>query len=183
MSDQITALFNNKLKSQLDVSFANANLAQAKLLLLRCSEQLPGRTLRSFGDSGLFRSAAVRSCRHPGASSTPPPDAVGQLVDQAFSNRPEIAAQDYEYQAAQHFQKAERDLLLPDIEALGTVGGVPVPVPSTDFSHSHLVWRDWSQRQHPDLQWLPVPGAIARSSAAGAGQSGAVARFERSHRQ
>ncbi len=34
VSDQITTLFNNKLKSQLDVSFANANLAQAKLLLL-----------------------------------------------------------------------------------------------------------------------------------------------------
>ena len=34
VSDQITALFNNKLRSQLDVSFANANLSQAKLLLL-----------------------------------------------------------------------------------------------------------------------------------------------------
>ena len=55
----------------------------------------------------------------------PPPDAVSQLVDQAFSNRPEIAAQDYEYQAAQHFQKAERDLLLPSVEALGVVGRTP----------------------------------------------------------
>ena len=34
VSDQITALFQNKLRSQLDVSFADANLAQAKLLLL-----------------------------------------------------------------------------------------------------------------------------------------------------
>ena len=34
VSDQITTLFQNKLRSQLDVSFANANLAQAKLLLL-----------------------------------------------------------------------------------------------------------------------------------------------------
>ena len=34
VSDQITTLFNNKLKSQLDVSFANANLSQAQLLLL-----------------------------------------------------------------------------------------------------------------------------------------------------
>ena len=34
VSDQITTLFQNKLRSEVDVSFANANLAQAKLLLL-----------------------------------------------------------------------------------------------------------------------------------------------------
>ena len=50
---------------------------------------------------------------------------MNQLVDQAFGNRPEIAAQDYEFRAAQHFQKAERDLLLPSVEALGVVGKAP----------------------------------------------------------
>src|ERR1019366_6705471 len=55
----------------------------------------------------------------------PPPDSVSKLVDEAFSNRPEIAAQSYEYQAAQRFQKAERDLLFPSIEALGVVGRTP----------------------------------------------------------
>jgi outer membrane protein len=34
VSDQVGALFKSKLKSQLDFSFANVNLAQAKLLLL-----------------------------------------------------------------------------------------------------------------------------------------------------
>src|SRR5581483_10481833 len=37
----------------------------------------------------------------------------------------EIASQNYQYQAAQHFQKAERDLLLPTISALGVVGQTP----------------------------------------------------------
>ncbi|MGB8770978.1 MAG: TolC family protein, partial [Candidatus Korobacteraceae bacterium] len=55
----------------------------------------------------------------------PPPDAVSQLEDQAFSNRPEIASQSYEYQAEQHFAKAERDLLFPTISALGVVGQTP----------------------------------------------------------
>jgi outer membrane protein len=32
VTDQVQALFDNKLKSQLDLSFANVNLAQAKLL-------------------------------------------------------------------------------------------------------------------------------------------------------
>lgn len=34
MAEQIHALFNNKLRSQLDLSFAQVNLAQSKLLLL-----------------------------------------------------------------------------------------------------------------------------------------------------
>ncbi len=50
---------------------------------------------------------------------------MSQLEDQAFSNRPEIAAQNYEFQAAQHFQKAERDLLFPSVAALGVVGRTP----------------------------------------------------------
>jgi len=44
---------------------------------------------------------------------------------QAFSNHPEIAAQSYEYQAAQRFQKAQRDELFPSLEALGVVGRTP----------------------------------------------------------
>jgi outer membrane protein len=56
---------------------------------------------------------------------TAPPNAVSQLEAQAFSNRPEIASQNYEYEAAQRFQKAERDLLLPSVQALGVVGRTP----------------------------------------------------------
>ncbi len=47
-------------------------------------------------------------------------------------NRPEIAAQDYEYQASKRYQKAERDLLLPDIRVLGSVGGVPTGAPQLE---------------------------------------------------
>jgi len=68
----------------------------------------------------------------PDSHLTPPPDTVAQLVDQAFSSRPEIAAQDYESQAAQRFQKAERDLLLPDVRVLGTVGSVPTGAPQLE---------------------------------------------------
>jgi outer membrane protein len=128
VSDQITTLFNNKLKSQLDVSFANANVSQAQLLLLDAqnnyqaalsvlSEILgyPGQQSYDLVDTETALSA--------------PADAVAPLVDQAFSNRPEIAAQSYEYQASQRFQKAERDLLLPDVRVLGVVGGVPTGAP------------------------------------------------------
>ena len=131
VSDQITALFNNKLKSQLDVSFANANLSQAQLLLLSAQGNYQA-ALSALSEILGYSAQQQFDLVDTQTQLTPPPDAVGQLVDQAFSNRPEIAAQDYEYQAAQRYQKAERDLLLPDIRALGTVGGVPTGAPQLD---------------------------------------------------
>jgi outer membrane protein len=131
VADQITALFNNKLKSQLDVSFANANLAQAKLLLLDAQNNYQAALSvlsEILGSSVQEQYELVDAV----TQLTPPPDAVAPLVDQAFSNRPEIAAQGYEYQAAQRFQKAERDLMLPDIRVLGAVGGVPTGAPELD---------------------------------------------------
>ena len=131
VSDQITTLFNNKLKSQLDVSFANANLSQAKLLLLDAQNNYQA-ALSVLSEILGSSSQQQFDLVDPETQLNPPPDAVAQLVDQAFSNRPEIAAQDYEYQAAQHFQKAERDLLLPDVRVLGTVGSVPTGAPQLE---------------------------------------------------
>jgi outer membrane protein len=131
VSDQITALFNNKLKSQLDVSFANANLSQAKLLLLDAQNNYQAALsvlAETLGSTAQQQFELVE----PDSQLNPPPDTVAQLVDQAFSNRPEIAAHSYEYQASQRFQKAERDLLLPDIRVLGAVGGVPTGAPQID---------------------------------------------------
>ena len=131
VSDQITALFNNKLKSQLDVSFANANLSQAQLLLLSAQGNYQA-ALSTLSEILGYSAQQQFDLVDTQTQLIPPPDAVSQLVDQAFRNRPEIAAQDYEYQAAQRYQKAERDLLLPDIRALGTVGGVPTGAPQLD---------------------------------------------------
>ena len=131
VSDQITTLFNNKLKSQLDVSFANANASQAKLLLLDAQNNYQAAlsvVSEILGSSSQQQFDLVE----PETQLNPPPDTVAQLVDQAFSNRPEIAAQDYEYKAAQRFQKAERDLLLPDVRLLGTVGSVPTGAPQLE---------------------------------------------------
>ena len=117
VSDQITALFENKLRSQLDVSFANANLAQAKLLLLDTQSNYQS-ALSALSQVLGYASQQQFDLVDSETELKPPPDAVSQLQDEAFSNRPEIASQGYEYQAAQHFQKAERDLLLPSILSL-----------------------------------------------------------------
>ena len=124
VSAQITTLFQNKLRSQLDVSFANANLAQAKLLLLDAQNNQQA-ALSLLSEILGYPSQQPFDLVESAEQLKPPPDSVSKLVDEAFSNRPEIAAQTYEYQAAQHFQKAERDLLFPRVDALGVVGRTP----------------------------------------------------------
>ena len=124
VSHQITTLFQNKLRSELDVSFADANVAQAKLLLLDAQNNYQA-ALSTLSQVLGYSSQQQFELTDSESQLTPPSDAVSQLVDQAFSNRPEIASQSYEYQASQHFQKAERDLLLPSVEALGVVGRTP----------------------------------------------------------
>lgn len=124
VSDQVTTLFQNKLRSELDVSFANANLAQANLLLLDVQNNYQAALSRLSLVLGFPRQQGFELLETD-AISNPPPDSVDELVEQAYSNRPEVMAQDYEYRAAQHFQKAERDLVLPSVEVLGVVGKVP----------------------------------------------------------
>jgi outer membrane protein len=131
VSDQITTLFNNKLRSQLDVSFANANLSQAQLLLLDAQNNYQA-ALSALSEILGFTGQQSYELADTDGALTAPSDAIAPLVDQAFSNRPEIAAQSYEYQASQRFRKAERDLLLPDIRVVGTVGGVPTGAPELD---------------------------------------------------
>jgi outer membrane protein len=121
VSDQVTTLFQNKLRSELDVSFADANLAQAKLLLLDAQNSYQAALSQLLQVLGFPKQQSFELLETD-TSLNPPPGSVNDLVDQAFRNRPEIMAQDYEYRAAQHFQKAERDLLLPSVEALGVVG-------------------------------------------------------------
>jgi outer membrane protein len=54
---------------------------------------------------------------------------VDELIATAFTTRPEILALEFQSESANKFQKAERDLLLPDIRALGAVGDTPVRNP------------------------------------------------------
>ena len=123
--DQIQALFNNKLKSQLDMSFANVNLAQAKLLLLDAQNQEDAAYAALsavLGFSGLQNYRLLEDATR----LTAPPANVNELISDAFSKRPELLALNYEYESARKFQKGERDLMFPTVRAIGAIGDVPV---------------------------------------------------------
>src|SRR5581483_3281415 len=106
VSSQVDALFQSKLKSQLDLSFANVNLAQAKLLLLDAQNNenaaLAGLSA-VLGFSNLQRFQLVEDS----APSAPPPGNVDDLISTAFTVRPEILALEFQSESTRKFQTAE----------------------------------------------------------------------------
>jgi outer membrane protein len=128
VSDQVGALFKSKLKSELDFSFANVNLAQAKLLLLDAQNNLNAAQASLSAVLG-FQSLQNFQLVEDTTPVVTPPDNVDDLINTAFAMRPEILALEFQSESAQRFHKAERDLILPDINALGAVGDTPVRNP------------------------------------------------------
>ena len=128
VSDQVGALFKSKLKSELDSSFANVNLAQAKLLLLDAQNNLNSAQSSLSAVLG-FSNLQNFQLAEDSTPLAPPPDNVDDLISSAFTMRPEILALEFQSESAQRFQKAERDLLFPEVRALGAVGDTPVRNP------------------------------------------------------
>jgi len=125
--DQISALANAKLRSTLDLSFANVALAQAKLLLLDAQNQSEDAlvTLNAIlGEQTVPNFTLVEETAMLPASM--PPENPETLVLVALANRPDLRALDAQAQAAQKFSAAEHDLTRPTISALGTAGGTPI---------------------------------------------------------
>ena len=125
LSDQVAALTNSKLKSDLDLSFANVNLAQAKRLYL---DALNNDKAAMAAFSAILGYATVQDFELvPDAEPlSPPPANIDELLADAFSKRPEILALQFESQSAEKLHKADRDQLLPTISALGAVGDAPI---------------------------------------------------------
>ncbi len=124
--DQVGALTKAKLRSDVDLSFADVQLSQAKLLLLdaRDQDQTAMADLNAVLGSEQDRQYALVD--QAPANPAPPPQSAGPLVQQAFAARPDLAALNDDFMAATQYSKAERDLWMPTISALATVGGTPV---------------------------------------------------------
>ena len=129
VSDQVGALFKSKLKSELDLSFANVNLAQAKLLLLDAQNNENSALAALSAVLGFSSLQSFQLVEDP-SSNIAPPGNVDELISTALTVRPEILALDFQSESAAKFEKAERDLLFPNIRALGTVGDTPVRNPA-----------------------------------------------------
>lgn len=123
--DKVQALTDAKLKSEIDLSFAKVELARAQLLLLEARNNyqtaLAGLSaILGYSDEQKFQLVEETT------ALTPPAPEVESLIQQAMQQRPEIKALQFDVESAQKFGKAEHDLWMPSVNALGVVGEAPV---------------------------------------------------------
>ncbi len=125
LSDQVSALSKSKLKSDLDLSFANVNLAQAKLLYLDAlnNDKAALAALSAILGYPTLEQFELVSDVEPVA---PPPADLDPLIALAFAKRPELLSLALEADSAEKLHRADHDQLYPTISALGAFGDSPV---------------------------------------------------------
>ncbi|MDP9169886.1 MAG: TolC family protein [Acidobacteriota bacterium] len=127
LSDQVTELANNKLKSQLDVSFANVNLAQAKIQLSAANNDLSSATANLATVLGLPAQRAFILTEEPMPAALDSTD--DSYLQQAVEKRPELAELRLQVNAAESTLQAEKALSHPSIAVIATAGFAPTGVP------------------------------------------------------
>lgn len=123
LDTQVTELAKNQLRSQLDVSFADVQVAQAKQLLLRAQDEVQEAQAELGRALGTAEAANYQLADEMLPSG--PPAAVDALLAQAVMNRPELASLRLSGEAAKRFAEAEKDLSKPTVSAIGEAGAIP----------------------------------------------------------
>jgi outer membrane protein len=123
LADQVTTMFNNKLKSQVDVAFANVEVSKAKLMQLQAQEQVQEEFAELTRALGSQDSVSYQLADEPMPPS--PQTKVEDLVAQALTSRPELASLQMTRDAAYKFEHAEKDLSLPNVRFIGVGGYMP----------------------------------------------------------
>lgn len=123
VSDLVTALAESKMKSTLDVSFANYNLADARLLEVQAVNDLKSAEAQLATAMGLPNETGFDVSEE----SMPPqlPDKIDDLLRTAIANRPELRDLRLEESAAERFVKAEHALFYPSVGVVGSAGFAP----------------------------------------------------------
>jgi len=125
LADQVSALTKSKLRSDLDLSFANVNLAQAKLLYLDALNNDKGSMAALSAILGYPTLEAFELVNDT-EPLAPPPAEVDPLIAEAFAKRPEILALEFQSESEEKLHRAEHDRMYPAISALGAFGDSPV---------------------------------------------------------
>jgi len=123
VAEQINTLFQNSLKSGLDASFANVNLADARLLLSQAQNDVKSAEAQLAAAMGLPAQASFSLAEE--AIRDALPDRVDPLVQQAVQERPELKDLRLQQSAAERFSKAEHALFYPTVGVVGMAGFVP----------------------------------------------------------
>src|SRR6185437_4261985 len=123
--DQVTVLASNRIKSELDVSFARVAFEEGQLLLQKAqndSEASLASLSAGLGFRDFHRFNLVEKELPPDTDTND----ISTLIDIALRDRPEIRALTDQRDAAGRFARAQRDSRLPTVSAIGVAGASPV---------------------------------------------------------
>ncbi len=123
--DQVAALATNKLRSELDVSFAQVALEEGRLLLQKAQNNMNAAMASLSTALGYHEYHQFQL-----VEQSLPLDAVtndvSPLIQMALSERPELLSLRDERDAALRFAKSQRDARLPTVSAIGVAGNSPI---------------------------------------------------------
>src|SRR5271170_641093 len=122
--DQVSLLASNKLKSELDVSFARVAVQESKLLLQKAQNDVDD-AMTSLSTALGYREPRLFQLAESSPFVLANTNGVSQLVEIALAERPELLSLRNEHDAALRFAKSERDSRLPTVSAVGVAGDAP----------------------------------------------------------
>ena len=122
---QVNQMTQNKLRSTLDLSFADVNLSQSQLLQLDAQSNTDATMATLDAVLGLDHEITYELVDDSAPTDAPPGD-YDPLIQSALAQRPDLQARMLGQQSAQTFVRAQWDQRLPSISALSTIGTVPV---------------------------------------------------------
>jgi outer membrane protein len=122
--DQITALATNKLRSELDVSFAQVTLEEGRLLLEKAQNDTDA-AMASLSTALGYHEFHSFQLVEQSPTVNVATNEISDLTQTALESRPELLSLRDERDAALRFAKSQRDSRLPTIAAVGVAGDSP----------------------------------------------------------
>jgi outer membrane protein len=122
--DQVGAMATNKLRSELDLSFARVSLEDSEILLSRATNDLQAAFAQLANVMGLQDAKIYRLVEEP----VPPAltTNASEYVQEALKSRPELLSLRDARGAALKFARAEKALHYPTISAIASAGLIPI---------------------------------------------------------
>jgi outer membrane protein len=124
--EQVTALTKSKIRSELDLSFANVQISQAALMLVDAKNEEQSAMSALNDVLGSEADQQYTLVDETSGSLPPAPQDPESLVKTAMQARPDLAALNDQSTAATQYSAAERDQRLPTVTAIAAAGGAPV---------------------------------------------------------
>ena len=122
--DQVSLLASNKIKSELDVSFASVALQEARLLQQRAKNNADDAMTSLSTALGYREPRQFQLAEYPSSVLAKTND-VSLLVETALAERPELLSLRNERNAALKYAQSQRDARLPLVSAVGMIGDSP----------------------------------------------------------